>query len=183
MVFNSFNFLLFLPIVFALYFILAKSSSKSQNLLLLISSYFFYACWDYRFLFLLMFSTFLDYFTGKKMHEAASQNGKKILFWLGIGINLGFLGIFKYYNYFVSSFQDLLEGFGFQANFRQISIILPVGILFYAFMRFYYTIYSVYNNKIKFKKDIIDCFVLVVLFQYQLDRITVSDVILKYKQR
>jgi D-alanyl-lipoteichoic acid acyltransferase DltB (MBOAT superfamily) len=163
MVFNSFNFLLFLPIVFALYWILAKSSSKSQNLLLLVSSYFFYACWDYRFLFLLMFSTFLDYFTGIKMHEAATQNGKKFWFWLSIGINLGFLGIFKYYNFFISSFQELLEGFGFQANFWTISFILPVGISFYTFHGLSYVI-DIYNDKIKPEKNIVDYSVFVSFF-------------------
>ncbi|WP_396211726.1 MBOAT family O-acyltransferase [Flavobacterium sp.] len=163
MVFNSFNFLLFLPIVFALYWILAKSSSKSQNLLLLVSSYFFYACWDYRFLFLLMFSTFLDYFTGIKMHEAATQNGKKFWFWLSIGINLGFLGIFKYYNFFISSFQELLEGFGFQANFWTISVILPVGISFYTFHGLSYVI-DIYNDKIKPEKNIVDYSVFVSFF-------------------
>ena len=163
MVFNSFNFLLFLPIVFALYWILAKSSSKSQNILLLVSSYFFYACWDYRFLFLLMFSTFLDYFTGIKMHEAASQKGKKFWFWLSVGINLGFLGIFKYYNFFIGSFQELLEGFGFQANFWTISVILPVGISFYTFHGLSYVI-DIYNDKIKPEKNIVDYSVFVSFF-------------------
>jgi len=163
MVFNSFNFLLFLPIVFALYWILAKSSSKSQNILLLVSSYFFYACWDYRFLFLLMFSTFLDYFTGIKMHEAVSQKGKKFWFWLSVGINLGFLGIFKYYNFFIGSFQELLEGFGFQANFWTISVILPVGISFYTFHGLSYVI-DIYNDKIKPEKNIVDYSVFVSFF-------------------
>ena len=163
MVFNSFNFLLFLPIVFALYWILAKSSSKSQNILLLVSSYFFYACWDYRFLFLLMFSTFLDYFTGIKMHEATSQKGKKFWFWLSVGINLGFLGIFKYYNFFIGSFQELLEGFGFQANFWTISVILPVGISFYTFHGLSYVI-DIYNDKIKPEKNIVDYSVFVSFF-------------------
>ena len=117
MLFNSLEYLLFLPIVFALYWGLNKKSLQLQNVLLLASSYFFYACWDWRFLFLLMFSTALDYFTGIKMHEATSQGKKKFWFWLSIGINLGFLGIFKYYNFFADSFASLLSGFGFEANF------------------------------------------------------------------
>lgn len=163
MVFNSFNFLLFLPIVFALYWVLAKSSSKSQNILLLVSSYFFYACWDYRFLFLLIFSTFLDYFTGIKMHEAATHREKKFWFWMSVGINLGFLGIFKYYNFFISSFQELLEGFGVQANFWTLSVILPVGISFYTFHGLSYVI-DIYNNKIKPEKNIVDYSVFVSFF-------------------
>jgi D-alanyl-lipoteichoic acid acyltransferase DltB (MBOAT superfamily) len=163
MVFNSFNFLLFLPIVFALYWILAKRGSKSQNILLLVSSYFFYACWDYRFLFLLVFSTFLDYFTGIKMHGAVSKNEKKFWFWLSVGINLGFLGIFKYYNFFIESFQGLLEGFGIQVNFWTISVILPVGISFYTFHGLSYVI-DIYNDKIKPEKNIVDYSVFVSFF-------------------
>jgi D-alanyl-lipoteichoic acid acyltransferase DltB (MBOAT superfamily) len=110
-----------------------------------------------------MFSTFLDYFTGIKMHEAATQNGKKFWFWLSIGINLGFLGIFKYYNFFISSFQELLEGFGFQANFWTISVILPVGISFYTFHGLSYVI-DIYNDKIKPEKNIVDYSVFVSFF-------------------
>jgi D-alanyl-lipoteichoic acid acyltransferase DltB (MBOAT superfamily) len=74
MLFNSFNFALFLPVVFILYWFDKKGNLKLQNLLLLVSSYFFYACWDWRFLFLLVFSTFLDYFTGIKIHEAPMKH-------------------------------------------------------------------------------------------------------------
>jgi D-alanyl-lipoteichoic acid acyltransferase DltB (MBOAT superfamily) len=80
-----------------------KRGLQLQNILLLASSYFFYAFWDWRFLFLLVFSTALDYFTGIKMFEAKSEKLKKIWFWLSVSINLGFLGIFKYYNFFADS--------------------------------------------------------------------------------
>lgn len=79
MLFNTLNFGIFLPIVFILYWFVANRSMKMQNILLLISSYFFYACWDYRFLFLLIFSTLLDYFTGIKMSEAKAKGEKR--FW------------------------------------------------------------------------------------------------------
>jgi D-alanyl-lipoteichoic acid acyltransferase DltB (MBOAT superfamily) len=104
MLFNSLNFALFLPIVFILYWFLANKNLKYQNLLLLVASYFFYACWDWRFLFLLIFSTLLDYFTGIKMQESKSEKVKTFWFWLSVSINLGFLGIFKYYNFFATSF-------------------------------------------------------------------------------
>jgi alginate O-acetyltransferase complex protein AlgI len=77
MLFNSLGFAVFLPIIFFLYWFATKKKVSHQNLLLLVASYFFYACWDYRFLFLLMFSTVLDYYTGIKMHNSTSKSGKK----------------------------------------------------------------------------------------------------------
>ena len=94
MLFNSLSFLLFLPIVFSLYWWVNKRGLQLQNALLLVASYFFYACWDWRFLFLLLFSTVLDYFTGIKMEEAKNQTHKKTWFWLSVGINLGFFRCF-----------------------------------------------------------------------------------------
>src|SRR6195952_2151851 len=117
MLFNSVSFAIFLPIVFFLYWFVTNKNLKHQNLLLLVSSYFFYACWDYRFLFLLIFSTLLDYYTGIKMADANNQKMKKFWLWLSIGINLGFLGIFKYYNFFASSFADALSMAGIKTNF------------------------------------------------------------------
>jgi len=155
MLFNSIEYLLFLPIVFALYWITNKKSLKLQNLLLLASSYFFYACWDWRFLFLLMFSTALDYFTGIKMHEAKNTGGKKFWFWLSIIVNLGFLGIFKYYNFFADSFADVLSNFGFQANFWTLKVILPVGISFYTFHGLSYVI-DIYKGRIEPERNVVD---------------------------
>src|SRR5687768_1193803 len=131
MLFNSIDFALFLPVVFILYWFVTSKSLKAQNILLLVSSYFFYSCWDWRFLFLLMFSTLLDYFTGIMMHDAKNRNTKKFWFWLSICVNLGFLGIFKYFNFFVGSFAEGLSGLGLEANYWTLNIILPVGISFY----------------------------------------------------
>ena len=94
MLFNSISFAIFLPIVFTLHWLFTSKSLKWQNILLLISSYYFYACWDWRFLFLLLFSTLLDYYTGIKMHEVKNEKSRKFWLWLSIGINLGFLGFF-----------------------------------------------------------------------------------------
>lgn len=163
MVFNSFEFLFFLPIVFLLYWFVFKKNVKAQNLLLLIASYFFYAYWDYRFLFLLIFSTLLDYFTGLKMSEAPNINRKKFWFWLSVGVNLGFLGVFKYYNFFAESFADLLSNFGFKAHFWTLNVILPVGISFYTFHGLSYVI-DIYNDKIKPEKSIVDYSVFVCFF-------------------
>lgn len=154
MLFNSLSFLLFLPIVFTLYWWVNKRGLQLQNLLLLVASYFFYACWDWRFLSLLFFSTALDYFTGIKMEEAKNQKSKKIWFWLSVGINLGFLGVFKYYNFFADSFATALSGIGIQTNFWTLKVILPVGISFYTFHGLSYVI-DIYKDRIKAERDII----------------------------
>lgn len=163
MLFNSVSFAIFLPIVFALYWFAANRNLKFQNILLLVSSYFFYACWDYRFLFLLIFSTLLDYFTGIKMHEAANEKMKKFWFWLSITINLGFLGVFKYYNFFVASFADGLSQFGIEKQFSALQIILPVGISFYTFHGLSYVI-DIYKGKINPERNFIDYSVFVSFF-------------------
>lgn len=154
MLFNSLSFLLFLPIVFAVYWWVNKKSLQLQNFLLLFASYFFYACWDWRFLFLLLFSTGLDYFTGIQMYEAKKQKTKQFWFWLSISINLGFLGIFKYYNFFATSLAEMLSNVGLQTNFWTLQVILPVGISFYTFHGLSYII-DVYKDRITPEKNII----------------------------
>ena len=154
MLFNSFSFLLFLPIIFTLYWWVNKQSLQLQNGLLLVASYFFYACWDERFLFLLIFSTALDYFTGIQIQEATNSNSKKFWFWLSVSINLGFLGVFKYYNFFVDSFAEALSGLGIQANFWTLKVILPVGISFYTFHGLSYII-DIYKGRIPAERNIV----------------------------
>jgi alginate O-acetyltransferase complex protein AlgI len=163
MFFNSINFAIFLPIVFALYWFVTNRNLRLQNVLLLVSSYFFYACWDWRFLFLLIFSTLLDYFTGIKMSEAATRNRKRFWFWLSISVNLGFLGVFKYYNFFAASFADAVAQLGLYVNPWTLKVILPVGISFYTFHGLSYVI-DIYNNKIKAEKNFIDYSVFVSFF-------------------
>lgn len=163
MLFNSIDFAIFLPIVFFLYWFATKGNFKLQNILLLISSYFFYACWDWRFLFLLIFSTFLDYFTGLKIHAAVTKNKKRFWLWLSILINLGFLGVFKYYNFFASSFADGLSLLGLNANLGSIQVILPVGISFYTFHGLSYVL-DIYNDKIKPERNFVFYSVFVSFF-------------------
>ncbi|MGH2665083.1 MBOAT family O-acyltransferase [Flavobacterium sp.] len=155
MLFNSLEFAFFLPLVFFAYWVMNDRYWKCQNGLLLLVSYYFYACWDWRFLFLLIFSTVLDYFTGLKMHSAQNKKTKKFWFWLSIIINVGFLGIFKYYNFFASSFADLISVFGFEANLFTLQVVLPVGISFYTFHGLSYVI-DIYNEKMEPEKNIID---------------------------
>lgn len=163
MLFNSLEYAIFLPIVFFLYWFAFKNNRKQQNVLLLISSYFFYACWDYRFLFLLMFSTGLDYYSGLRIEAAGSGRSRKIWLWTSIGINLGFLMLFKYYNFFAENFASMLSGFGFQIHPATLNVILPVGISFYTFHGLSYII-DVYKKRITAEKDIVDYSVFVSFF-------------------
>jgi alginate O-acetyltransferase complex protein AlgI len=146
MLFNSLSFCIFLPVVFILYWFVANRKLKWQNVLLLGASYFFYSFWDWRFLLLLAFSTGLDYYSGLKIFVS---RGAKRKFWLiiSVAINLGFLGFFKYYNFFAESFADLLNGLGLRSNIKTLQIILPVGISFYTFHGLSY-VYDIYYKRI-----------------------------------
>lgn len=155
MLFNSFSFLLFLPIIFVLYWWANQKSLKLQNSIVLLASYFFYACWDWRFLFLLIFSTALDYYTGLKMCGAQTDKVRKFWFWLSISINVGFLSVFKYYNFFATSLQESLSAIGFEITPVLLQVVLPVGISFYTFHGLSYVI-DIYNGRIKAEKDFVD---------------------------
>jgi len=133
MLFNSIAFLVFLPVVFIAYWFLTGRNTARQNLLLLLASYVFYGWWDWRFLFLLVFSTGLDYYTGLRIRDAATPRASRIWLWISVGANLGFLGFFKYYNFFIDSMTALLARVGLETNPWTLQIILPVGISFYTF--------------------------------------------------
>lgn len=163
MLFNSLSFAIFLPIVFFLYWFVTKDNLRLQNVLLLVSSYFFYACWDWRFMFLLIFSTLLDYYTGIKIYEALTRRKKILWLLLSIVINLGFLGVFKYYNFFTASFEDGLSLLGFKANFGTLNVILPVGISFYTFHGLSYVL-DLYHNRIKPERHFVNYSVFVSFF-------------------
>jgi alginate O-acetyltransferase complex protein AlgI len=163
MLFNSINFAIFLTIVFLIYWFILNKNLKIQNLLLLVSSYFFYACWDWRFLFLLIFSTILDYYTGIKMCESKNLSNKKFWFRLSISINLGFLGVFKYFDFFAETFATSISQFGFQINPMMLAVILPVGISFYTFHGLSYVI-DIYKNRIQAERNFIDYSVFVSFF-------------------
>lgn len=153
MLFNSINFVIFFSVIFIIYWKLPNQKVSFQNILLLLASYFFYACWDWRFLFLLIFSTFLDYYIGIKLSQRDAP--KKFWFWLSIIINLGFLGFFKYFNFFVDSFAHLMATFGLKLDTWTLNIILPIGISFYTFHGLSYII-DIYKGKIKAEKNIVD---------------------------
>lgn len=155
MLFNSIEFAVFLPLVFCIYWLLNNQKLKYQNIFLLAVSYYFYSCWDWRFLFLLIFSTGLDYFTGLKMGTAQNTFNKKFWFWLSIIVNLGFLGVFKYYNFFAVSFSEFLLSIGVKIDFWTLQVILPIGISFYTFHGLSYVI-DIYKGKIEPEKNIVD---------------------------
>ncbi|WP_369806257.1 MBOAT family O-acyltransferase [Desertivirga arenae] len=142
---------------------MTNKNLKLQNLLLLGASYFFYACWDWRFLLLLMFSTFLDYFTGLKMQDASDRKQKKFWFILSITVNLGFLGIFKYYNFFAESFSGAFAQLGLHLDPWTLKVILPVGISFYTFHGLSYVI-DIYKDRIKAERNFTDYAVFVSFF-------------------
>jgi D-alanyl-lipoteichoic acid acyltransferase DltB (MBOAT superfamily) len=155
MFFNSLSFAIFLPIVFVLYWFVFNKTKRAQNALLIVASYYFYSCWDWRFLFLLVFSTFLDYYTGIRIEKAKTETARKFWFWLSIGVNLGFLGVFKYYNFFAASFSELINGFGLQTSPLLLNVILPVGISFYTFHGLSYVI-DIYLKRIKAEYNFVD---------------------------
>ena len=163
MLFNSLNFFIFLILVFFLYWFVTNKSLKLQNLLLLVSSYYFYACWDWRFLFLLAFSTGLDFYTGLKIAQGQGKAQKKMWLWISIGINLGFLGFFKYYNFFITSFADAVAQLGMHIDPFTLSVILPVGISFYTFHGLSYVI-DIYYDRIQPETNFVEYSVFVSFF-------------------
>jgi alginate O-acetyltransferase complex protein AlgI len=162
MFFNSLEFIAFFLIVFSLYWFVFQKDFKKQNILLLGSSYFFYGCWDARFLFLLAFSTLLDYVIGQKIYIADAKN-RRFLLLISVVINLGFLGFFKYYNFFTDSFILLLNQIGFQAHAPSLKIILPIGISFYTLHGLSY-VFDLYHKRIEPAKNLVNYALFVSFF-------------------
>ncbi|WP_067149410.1 MBOAT family O-acyltransferase [Pseudotamlana agarivorans] len=154
MLFNSIEFTIFLPIVFLLYWFVTNNSLKLQNLLIVVASYVFYGWWDWRFLSLIIFSTVVDYTIGRQLGTERNQMKRKILLFTSILVNLGFLGFFKYYNFFLDNFITAFSFFGQEIQGNSLNIILPVGISFYTFQTLSYTI-DVYKQKLRPTKDYI----------------------------
>lgn len=155
MFFNSLTFAVFLPIVFLLYWFVFSKTKSTQNAFLVVVSYYFYSCWDWRFLFLLLFSTLLCYITGIQIEKSTKERERKFWFWLSIFFNLGFLAIFKYYNFFASSFAEALNTIGIQSSPLLLDVILPVGISFYTFHGLSYVI-DIYYKRIESEKNLVD---------------------------
>jgi alginate O-acetyltransferase complex protein AlgI len=154
MLFNSIDFAIFLPIVFILYWFFAHKKLKLQNFIIVVASYLFYGWWDWRFLSLILFSTIVDYTIGLKLSNEENHLKRKALLWISILVNLGFLGFFKYYNFFIDNFITVFSFFGTDLEVNSLNIILPVGISFYTFQTLSYTI-DVYRRKLEPTKDFI----------------------------
>ena len=154
MLFNSLDFAIFLPIIFLLYWFVVQKNLKLQNALIVVASYIFYAWWDWRFLSLIMFSTIVDYLIGQRLRIEHKQSKRKALLCTSVFVNLGFLGFFKYYNFFLEAFVDAFSLFGVPINAGSLNIILPVGISFYTFQTLSYTI-DVYRKKLEPTRDFI----------------------------
>ncbi|MCF7832789.1 MAG: MBOAT family protein [Candidatus Marinimicrobia bacterium] len=154
MLFNSIDFAIFLPIVFILYWFVANKNLKLQNFLIVTASYLFYGWWDWRFLSLILFSTIVDFIVGQQLKNEDNQTKRKLLLWASILVNLGFLGFFKYSNFFLNNFITAFSFFGTEIKANSLNIILPVGISFYTFQTLSYTI-DVYKKKLEPTKDFI----------------------------
>ncbi len=154
MLFNSIDFAIFLPIVFILYWFVINKNLRWQNFLIVVVSYLFYGWWDWRFLSLILFSTLADYTIGVLLDNEKNKIKRKLLLWISIFVNLGLLGFFKYYNFFLDNFVNAFSFFGYKINTQGLNIVLPVGISFYTFQTLSYTI-DVYKKKLQPTKDFI----------------------------
>lgn len=154
MLFNSLEFLIFLPVVFFLYWFVFKNNLRLQNFLIVVAGYIFYGWWDYRFLSLIVLTTFSDYLLAKRIQNAIEEKRRKAWMFLSVGINIGILGFFKYYNFFAESLASAFGGLGITLDPLTLNIILPVGISFYTFQTMSYTI-DVYKRQLTATRDFI----------------------------
>ncbi len=154
MLFNSLDFAVFLPIVFVFYWFIANRNLRLQNALIVAASYVFYGWWDWRFLSLIVFSTLVDFSIGRRLKTEEKESKRKVLLWTSIIVNLGFLGVFKYYNFFLDNFVAAFSLFGQEIHANSLNIILPVGISFYTFQTLSYTI-DVYKRRLEPTQDFV----------------------------
>ncbi len=154
MLFNSIEFIVFLPVVFIVYWKLFSRSGAQQNFFLLVASLFFYGWADWRFLFLIVSSIGLNYFIGKQIADSNSEKTKHSLLWLAVAVNFGILGYFKYFNFFYESFAHLFSVFGAHITYSPLKILLPLGISFFTFQTVGYII-DVYNEKMEPCRDLL----------------------------
>ena len=145
MLFNTLEFAVFFAVVLGIYHLLAH---RAQNAMLLGGSYLFYACWDWRFVSLILISTAVDYYVGVLLHRCADDRKRKSILWWSVLFNLGFLGFFKYYNFFAGSLQTLLAGMGVDVHLNTLNVVLPVGISFYTFQSMSYTM-DIYRKEVE----------------------------------
>ncbi|PKP25180.1 MAG: membrane-bound O-acyltransferase family protein [Bacteroidetes bacterium HGW-Bacteroidetes-2] len=163
MLFNSVAFFLFLPSVFLLYWFVFKKHLQAQNIFLLVASYVFYGWWDYRFLALIAASTLVDYGIGLALAKEEVQKKRNVLLLLSLGFNLGLLGFFKYFNFFIDSWVEAWGSVGVVMHSSSLNIILPVGISFYTFQTLSYSI-DVFRKKLEPTKNLVNFAAFVAFF-------------------
>ena len=163
MVFNSIEFAIFFPLVFLLYWLFFNKQTKLRNLFLILASYFFYGVWDWRFLILIFISSLGDYLFGTQIFNSESVNKRKLYLAFSVCLNLGILGFFKYFNFFIDNFVNIFTLFGKEFSYESMNIILPVGISFYTFQTMSYT-FDIYYNRLKPTKNPIAFFAFVSFF-------------------
>jgi alginate O-acetyltransferase complex protein AlgI len=166
MLFNSIDFAVFFPLVFLLYWTMFDRSLRAQNAFLLFASALFYAWWDWRFLGLVFFSAVVDYSVGRALEVTEESGKRKLLLACSLIANLGMLGFFKYYDFFVVNFNAAFSVLGMPIGLRTLSVVLPVGISFYTFQTLSYTI-DLYRKRIVASRDPV-AFASFVLFFPQL---------------
>lgn len=164
MIFNSITFLVFFILFFQFYWLINnKLPLFYRNIFIILSSYLFYGWWDWRFLSLIFISSLSDYVIGLGLTHTQKISYRKLLLVLSIVINLGILGFFKYFNFFIGSLQELFRLFSLSVHTTTLKIILPVGISFYTFQTLSYTI-DIYNRKIEPTRDMASFFAFVSFF-------------------
>lgn len=163
MLFSSIEFAIFLPIVFFLYWFVFNGHLRLQNLFIILASYVFYGWWDWKFLSLIILSTVVDYMIGRALDRENRKTQRKVLLWTSIVVNLGILGVFKYYNFFLDSLYDVAPGLGVVLGFNTLDVILPVGISFYTFQTLSYSI-DVYRKKLEPTRDFVSFAAFVCFF-------------------
>jgi len=163
MLFNSYEYALFLPLVFALYWGIGGQKPILQNGFLLIASYVFYGWWDPRFLILIVISSLIDFYTGLRIHRSETPNERRAFLALSLAVNLGMLCYFKYANFFIENLNDALTTLGFTSHLSSLNLILPVGISFYTFQTMSYTI-DVYKRRLEPTTEIFTFLVFVAYF-------------------
>ncbi len=155
MIFTSIEYAVFLPIFFILYWLAFNRDVKLQNILLLVASYLFYGWWEWKLLTLLVSVSLFNYWIGLAMSSIRAKKSKKLLLIVGLVVDLGLLATFKYFNFFIEGFVDMISLFGYQLKGTAINIILPVGISFYIFLVVSYII-DIYKETVSAERNIIN---------------------------
>jgi alginate O-acetyltransferase complex protein AlgI len=163
MLFHTVIYAVFLPSVWLLYMLVGRVSLRAQNFVLLVASYFFYGWWDWRFLGLIALSSLVDYIVGLSLDVSSANRARRLILLASLAVNLGILGFFKYYDFFITSLVSAAATLGIDLQAPTLRIILPVGLSFYTFQALTYTV-GVYRRQVRVERDPIAFFAYVAFF-------------------